>query len=80
MCGAWLQGDEVDKVTLGWGHIVREEIDERVEQLRALGVRLIHIWKACDKEKKKKFKINKYIWTTCELICTVVVKKNMKSI
>ncbi len=43
LCGAWLQGDEVDKVTLGWGHIVREEIDKHVEQLCALGVRLIHI-------------------------------------
>lgn len=40
---AWLQSDEVDKVTLGWGHIVREEIDKHVKQLCALGVRLIHI-------------------------------------
>lgn len=39
----WLQGDEVHKVTLGWGHIVREEIDERIEELRALGIRLIHV-------------------------------------
>ena len=38
-----LQGDEVDQVALGRGHAVWEEVDERVEELGALGIRLVNV-------------------------------------
>lgn len=40
---AGLEGDEVDQVALGRGHTVWEEVDERVEELRPLGVRLVYV-------------------------------------
>lgn len=42
---AGLQRNEVDKVTLWWGHVIREEVDQRVEELGALSIGLIHIGK-----------------------------------
>lgn len=41
--GEGLEGDEVHQVALGWGHAVREEVDERVEELRPLSVRLVYV-------------------------------------
>lgn len=38
-----LEGDEVDQVALGRGHAVWEEVDERVEELRPLSVRLVYV-------------------------------------
>lgn len=43
MGGEGLKGDEVHQVALGRRHAVGEEVDERVEELRALGVRLVHV-------------------------------------
>lgn len=44
-CGRWegLEGDEVHQVALRWGHAVWEEVDERVEELRPLSVRLVYV-------------------------------------
>lgn len=39
----WLEGDEVYQVALGRRHAVREEVDECVEELRPLSVRLIDV-------------------------------------
>ena len=38
-----LQGDEVHQVPLGRGHAVWEEVDQRVKELCALGVGLVHV-------------------------------------
>ncbi|TNN37518.1 hypothetical protein EYF80_052313 [Liparis tanakae] len=43
--GAGLERDEVDQVALGRSHAVRKEVDERVEEMRPLSVRLVHIQK-----------------------------------
>lgn len=40
---AGLESDEVNQVALGRGHAVREEVDKRVEELRPLSVRLVHV-------------------------------------
>ncbi len=45
VCQRWegLECDEVYQVALGRGHAVREEVDERVEELSPLSVRLIYV-------------------------------------
>lgn len=42
--GSELERDEVYQVALGRGHAVRKEVDECVEELRPLSVRLVYIW------------------------------------
>lgn len=51
---AWLQSNEVDKVSLGRGHVVGEEVNQCVEELCALGIRLIDTRKAWNVEGEKK--------------------------
>lgn len=41
--GLELERDEVYQVALGRGHAVRKEVDECVEELRPLSVRLVYI-------------------------------------
>lgn len=38
-----LERDEVYQVALRWSHAVREEVDERIEELRPLSIRLIYV-------------------------------------
>lgn len=38
-----LERDEVHQVALGRSHAVREEVDERVEELSPLSVRLVYV-------------------------------------
>lgn len=45
--GAVLKGDEVHQVAFGWSHAVREEVDQGVEELRPLGIRLVHVRESC---------------------------------
>lgn len=42
--GRGLKRDEVYQVALGRSHAVREEVDEGVEELRPLSVRLVDVW------------------------------------
>lgn len=46
--GGALECDEVYQVALGRSHAFGEEVDEGVEELRPLSVRLVHIGEACE--------------------------------
>lgn len=58
--GRWagLERDQVHQVAFGRSHAVREEVDERVEELRPLGVGLVDVgetWSrgtGCEREQQ----------------------------
>lgn len=61
--GGVLKGDEVHQVALGRSHAVREEVDQGVEELRPLGVRLVHVresWREGEEEKMYSKYVAKY--------------------
>lgn len=43
-----LKSDEVHQVAFGRSHAVREEVDQGVEELRPLGVRLVYVRESCE--------------------------------
>lgn len=53
--GRGLKRDEVHQVALGRSHAVREEVDEGVEELRPLSVRLVYVGETWERRDSSSF-------------------------